>query len=221
MKVTRSISLAASGDNGLGLTHPLDCNAWLIDSGEGLILVDAGVNLDNLRIEEEIAADGYRLSDIRYLVVTHAHADHAAGVPHFLRSTGARLVADAHEAGVLGDQSLLDRTMAEYIEAGLYPEGFSFPGAPAGQIVRDGERLRLGRLELTCLVLPGTRAADSASTAGWTESRFCSPGTSSFSAAGSTCSAPLIPTCCATGRASCGWKGFRSTRSSPGTCSRS
>lgn len=38
---------------------------------------------------------------------------------------------------------------------GLYPEGFSFPGAPAGQIVRDGERLRLGRLELTCLVLPG------------------------------------------------------------------
>ena len=65
MKVTRSISLAASGDNGLGLTHPLDCNAWLIDSGEGLILVDAGVNLDNLRIEEEIAADGYRLSDIR------------------------------------------------------------------------------------------------------------------------------------------------------------
>ena len=55
MKVTRSISLAASGDNGLGLTHPLDCNAWLIDSGEGLILVDAGVNLDNLRIEEEIA----------------------------------------------------------------------------------------------------------------------------------------------------------------------
>ncbi|GKH46322.1 MULTISPECIES: MBL fold metallo-hydrolase [Anaerotruncus] len=155
MKVTRSISLAASGDNGLGLTHPLDCNAWLIDSGEGLILVDAGVNLDNLRIEEEIAADGYRLSDIRYLVVTHAHADHAAGVPHFLRRTGARLVADAHEAGVLGDQSLLDRTMAEYIEAGLYPEGFSFPGAPAGQIVRDGERLRLGRLELTCLVLPG------------------------------------------------------------------
>ena len=70
MKVTRSISLAASGDNGLGLTHPLDCNAWLIDSGEGLILVDAGVNLDNLRIEEEIAADGYRLSDIRYLVAT-------------------------------------------------------------------------------------------------------------------------------------------------------
>ena len=114
MKVTRSISLAASGDNGLGLTHPLDCNAWLIDSGEGLILVDAGVNLDNLRIEEEIAADGYRLSDIRYLVVTHAHADHAAGVPHFLRRTGARLVADAHEARVLGDQSLLDRTMAEY-----------------------------------------------------------------------------------------------------------
>ena len=83
MKVTRSISLAASGDNGLGLTHPLDCNAWLIDSGEGLILVDAGVNLDNLRIEEEIAADGYRLSDIRYLVVTHAHADHAAGSPTF------------------------------------------------------------------------------------------------------------------------------------------
>ena len=79
----------------------------------------------------------------------------AAGVPHFLRRTGARLVADAHEARVLGDQSLLDRTMAEYIEAGLYPEGFSFPGAPAGQIVRDGERLRLGRLELTCLVLPG------------------------------------------------------------------
>lgn len=155
MKLTNHISLTASGDNGFSMTHPLDCNVYVVDAGEGLIMIDAGAGMDGPAIERELQNDGYRVQDIRYLVVTHAHADHAVGAPYFLEKSKARLVTSAYEGHILGQPTLLENTMKEYVAAGFYPPGYRFPGMEADLLLEDGDCLELGNICLQALVLPG------------------------------------------------------------------
>ena len=155
MKLSDHISLIASGDNGLSMTNVLDCNVYLVDTGEGLLMIDAGAGVDNDAIEREMIRDGYRLADVRWIVITHAHADHAVGAPAFAAKCGAEIVTSPHEADVLSCQELLERTMEEYIAAGFYPAAYRFPVMSSVQTLQDGERLELGDVSLQALVTPG------------------------------------------------------------------
>ena len=113
MRITEHVSLIGSGDNGMGLSHPLDCNVYLVDTGSGLIMVDPGVGLDNELIQDRMVEMGYDLSSVKYIVITHAHADHAGGAPYFSKLCGAEIVADPHEAGVLANEKLHTEPMQE------------------------------------------------------------------------------------------------------------
>ena len=155
MRLSEHISMVASGNNGLALTHALDCNAYLLDSGDGLILIDAGVGMDNEAIVREIERDGYRVEAIRYIVITHAHADHAGGVPYFAERSGAEILSTAHEAEVLADRELMESTMKDYIAVGFYPEKYCFEVIPSANALNDGDILELGNLKLKILEVPG------------------------------------------------------------------
>ncbi len=158
MKLTDHIALVASGNNGLSITHARDCNAYLIDTGDGLLLIDAGVGLDNRLIETEIKRDGFDPRDIRKIIITHAHADHAVGTVGLRQSSGAKLIADEQEAKVLGDAELLTDTMAQYIEAKMYPSDYVFPAIAVDSSIRDGDVILMGNIALECLVCPGHSA---------------------------------------------------------------
>jgi len=155
MRITEHVSLIGSGDNGMGLSHPLDCNVYLVDTGSGLIMVDPGVGLDNELIQDRMVEMGYDLSSVKYIVITHAHADHAGGAPYFSKLCGAEIVADPHEAGVLANEKLLTETMQEYIKAGFYPEGYVFDRVAVHKTLKDGDRLQLGNLDLEVMIAPG------------------------------------------------------------------
>lgn len=155
MKLTPHVSLVASGNNGLCLTDGYDCNAYLIDSGDGLLLFDTGAGMDNAAIEREMRADGYDPRDIRVIVISHAHADHAAGAPYFQELSGARLVASRPETAVLHDAALLDDTMRDYIAVGFYPPGYVFPKLRIDDPLDDGDTLSLGALSLRAILAPG------------------------------------------------------------------
>ena len=155
MRITEHVSLVGSGNMGVGLTHALDCNVWLIDTEEGLLLIDAGVGLDNEAIVDEIVKLGYSPSDLKYIFITHAHADHAAGATYFSKRFGAEVIADPHEATVLGDTVLLRDTMKEYVETGMYPQGYEFDSVSVHRTMKDGERIQLGIVDLEVLVTPG------------------------------------------------------------------
>ena len=45
MKITDSVYIVASGKWGFGMTHELDCNVYLVDGGDGCILIDSVVGL--------------------------------------------------------------------------------------------------------------------------------------------------------------------------------
>ena len=82
MRLTPDVSLVGGGMFGFGLTSPGDCHVYLLDGGDDLVLVDAGIGGtagDPQKIIDMIEADGHDPAKISRLFLTHYHADHMGG----------------------------------------------------------------------------------------------------------------------------------------------
>lgn len=60
-------------------------NAYLVNTGQHLLLVDCGLPKDFDRIVEKIESLGYHPYDIDYILLTHAHADHCGSAAQFMQ----------------------------------------------------------------------------------------------------------------------------------------
>ena len=69
---------------------PIDfVNAFLLDTGYGLALIDTGIAGSAPKLLEAVRSIGRQPSDIRHLLVTHCHSDHAGSLAELKRLTGA------------------------------------------------------------------------------------------------------------------------------------
>lgn len=123
-----------------------DISAHLIDSGDGLVLIDAGYEATAPLVLASIRALGFDPADIRILLISQAHFDHAGGLAAVKAASGARLLASR------ADGELLERGGRPDPQFG---ERFPFPPVKVDSHVRDGERLKLGRVTLTAHLTPG------------------------------------------------------------------
>ena len=127
----------------------------LITGDEGHVLIDGGTEQGAEVIAANIRAIGFKLTDIRYLLISHEHFDHVGGIARLQQLTGATLVTSAPAEAVLntGLPSIDDP------QAGMHKP---FPAASVGRLVKDGDEIRLGNLMLTAMTTPGhTRGATS------------------------------------------------------------
>lgn len=94
----------ALGRNFLGETVPTSVNAYLINTGTSLVLVDAGAatlfgpGLDQLHAN--LKASGYQPEQVDVVVVTHMHGDHIGGLLQAgkIAFPNATVMADKHDA---------------------------------------------------------------------------------------------------------------------------
>jgi metallo-beta-lactamase class B len=121
-------------------------SAWLIATPKGAILVDAGLPESAPLIEDNIRKLGFQLADVKLLVNSHAHFDHAGGLAELKRASGARLVASR------GDAPDLAAGRSRYFGDG--PDG-SFPKVAVDRVIDDGATVELGGVTLTALLTPG------------------------------------------------------------------
>ncbi|MCG8467109.1 MAG: subclass B3 metallo-beta-lactamase [Gemmatimonadetes bacterium] len=128
---------------------PGGLSAVLIDSGEGLILLDGGLPQSAPIIAENIRSLGYRLTDIEILGLSHAHFDHAGGLAALQRASGARLVAREPAAKVL----LAGELQPDDPQFGM--SGSGFPPVASVEVIDDGWSPGLGELGLTAIATPG------------------------------------------------------------------
>lgn len=126
-------------------------SAVLIDSGEGLVLLDGALSESAPLIAANIAKLGFRLDQIKYIGVSHAHYDHVGGVAALARASGATVIASARNAEVLAAGTApKDDPQADFGD-----KANGFPKVEKAKVLRDGEILRLGRLALTLHYTPG------------------------------------------------------------------
>lgn len=155
MRIRPGLHLGLSGAGGFDLTDPLDCHAWLLDTGDGWAMVDAGAGRDTEAALAAIAVSGVSPRAIRWLLLTHGHADHAGGAARLRGALDLAVLAGAATAGMVaaGDEVALslDRARA----AGIYPPDFAFRPCAVDRIVTAGEVLELGAVEIQVLAAPG------------------------------------------------------------------
>lgn len=112
-------------------------SSFLIKTSEGFVLLDGGLPETAQQIENNIKKLGFRLNDVKYLLNSHAHFDHAGGLAELKRASGARLVASGGDAPALRSG------------------GQDMPPVTVDRIIGDGESVRLGDTTLTAVVTPG------------------------------------------------------------------
>ncbi len=128
-------------------------SSFLITTPEGHILLDTGFEDTVPVIRQGVEQLGFKLSDIRILLSSHAHIDHTGGHALMQRLTGARVLASAGDARVLESGGVDD-----FIP--FPPDTIVYAPVKVDHIVADGEAVTLGGVTLTAHLTPGhTRGA--------------------------------------------------------------
>jgi glyoxylase-like metal-dependent hydrolase (beta-lactamase superfamily II) len=150
--------LIGGGNFGFNLSAPLDCHIYLLDGGDELAIVDAGLggpHGDTETILANVRDDGYDVDRISTLILTHYHADHAGGAAEIRERLGVEVAASELTARTLeiGDEDVISLPFAK--AAGFYPADYVYEPCPVGKVLREGEPFSVGRLKVTPYDTPG------------------------------------------------------------------
>jgi glyoxylase-like metal-dependent hydrolase (beta-lactamase superfamily II) len=158
MRLTRDVAIVGGGNMGFNVSHPLDCHIYLLDGGDDLALIDAGIGGplgESETILANIQEDGFDIDRISKLLLTHYHADHAGGARDFhdklgLTVHGSELTARTLEAG---DEDIISLPFAK--AAGFYPADYVFNSCSAEASLHEGVPFSVGHLTITPYETPG------------------------------------------------------------------
>jgi metallo-beta-lactamase class B len=126
-------------------------SSLLVTSERGHILLDGGLPQSAEEIDRHIRRLGFRTEDVRLIVNSHAHYDHAGGIHALAAASGATVAASASGADALerGENTTDDP------QYGFGRESNEFPRVSKVRRIRDGDVLRVGPLAVTAHATPG------------------------------------------------------------------
>lgn len=122
-------------------------SSWLITSSEGHVVLDGGPNAEiGKQIERNITTLGFQLADVKILINTHAHYDHAGGLAQLKADTGAKLWISRGDAPAIEQGHHIGDN-----DNGPTP----FPPAKVDKGFGDETKLKLGETTLIAHLTPG------------------------------------------------------------------
>lgn len=127
---------------------PHGLSSILITSDAGHVLIDGALHESAQQIAANIRTLGFRIEDVKFILNSHAHYDHAGGIAELQRLSGARVAASPWTAAVMKSGEA-GRDDPQY--------GVLFPITPIAHVqkLRDGQTLHVGPLALTAHFTPG------------------------------------------------------------------
>lgn len=120
----------------------------LVETTDGLILVDGAVPQAVRDIEANLTKLGFSIRDVKYILSTEPHWDHSGGMAALARDSGAQVIAGREAV-----QSLLQGRSTD--DDPQHGELASMPPIADVRGVRDGETLTLGDVTVTARATPG------------------------------------------------------------------
>lgn len=123
-------------------------SALLVASPEGHVVIDGATPKGGAQIVANIRALGFEPGDVRAIVFSHEHFDHAGGLAELQRATGAPVLARAPAVATL-ERGASDRNDPQF----LVLEAF----APVADVrtITDDETVQVGPLSLQAVPTPG------------------------------------------------------------------
>jgi metallo-beta-lactamase class B len=130
---------------------PRGLSAVLLVTDDGLVLFDGALPQSAPAIAASIAALGHRLEDLRWILLSHAHHDHAGGIAALQRASGAQVGASPLAAAALRAGNV----PADDPQAGFGAAAMAFPAVAEVVEIADGQLLTVGEVTITALHTPG------------------------------------------------------------------
>ncbi|HEX3031562.1 MAG TPA: MBL fold metallo-hydrolase [Bacillota bacterium] len=121
---------------------PMGANCYILgcEKTKAGAIIDPGA--EPKRILAKVAELGLK---VEYIIMTHGHIDHIMALGEVKEATSAKIVIHKSDAPMLTDGR---KNLSSFMGGNL-----SYP--PADELVKDGDVLRLGELELKILHTPG------------------------------------------------------------------
>jgi metallo-beta-lactamase class B len=125
-----------------------DLASYLIVTPKGDILINSSLTSSPRMIKRSVEQLGFKFSDVKILLISHAHWDHAAGSAEVKRMTGAKyMVMDA-------DVPVVESGGRKDFHYGKSPDDW-YPPAKVDRELHDGSEVRLGGTVLVAHLTPG------------------------------------------------------------------
>src|SRR5438067_3101612 len=122
-----------------------DLASYLISTPEGHILINSGIERTVPLIQKSVESLGFRMSDVKILLASHAHSDHVAGHARMRVLTGAKVYV------MRGDDDVISSGgKGQY----LYTDSRWKP-CPVDRVLEDGDEVKLGGVTLVARRTPG------------------------------------------------------------------
>ena len=122
--------------------------SYLITTPEGHILINSNLEANVPMIRSSVESLGFKFSDVKVLLISHAHYDHCAGSDMIKRLTGAKYMV------MEGDVDVVESGGKSDFQYGSDPTSL-YPPAKVDRVLRDGDQVKLGDATLTAHLTAG------------------------------------------------------------------
>ncbi|HJS15036.1 subclass B3 metallo-beta-lactamase [Rheinheimera sp.] len=123
-------------------------SAVLITSPQGHILIDSGTEKAAPLVAANIEALGFKLQDVRLLLMSHEHHDHSGGMAYLQQVTGAPLYARA-PADTVMRSGKASRSDPQFLESP------AMAAVSKVTTIQDNQKVTAGSLEIQSIATPG------------------------------------------------------------------
>lgn len=124
-----------------------DLASYLLTTKEGHILINTGLEESVPQLKKNVETLGFKFSDIKILLATHAHYDHVAGMAAIKKATGAKLMIQQADVQLMKDGGRSDAIMGD--------KGATFASVIPDRTLKDQEVVKLGGASVKLLHHPG------------------------------------------------------------------
>ncbi len=125
-----------------------DLASYLIATPEGHILINSSLEESVPLIRASVEKLGFKFTDIKILLISHAHSDHCAGSAEIVKQTGAKYWVIEQDADAVENGT----TEKQRLGKGDYRQ---FPPAKVDRRLKDGEEVKLGGSVLVARLTAG------------------------------------------------------------------
>lgn len=131
---------------GLYYVGASDITSFLFVTKAGMILLDGGYESTAPQILANIRTLGFDPKQVKILISSHGHIDHAGGLAQLKRETGAALYASQLDGALMARGGKGDFGLGDHA---------AYPPVTPDRLVGDGQKVTLGGWTLTAHLTPG------------------------------------------------------------------